>query len=130
MASDYIKVEEYFKSKIDWKIYNFLLDRVTEYEDIGIPNICVEVMYRYDIYDDNKGTTEYHWLYKWYMDENDYVNTNLNHLKTQYEKYGLYYSIIIYEDNVKSIINTLCDKVSGKLKIIERDDCSFVGVPI
>ena len=56
--------------------------------------------------------------------------TFLNHIKTQYEKYGLYYSIIIYDDNVESIINKLCDKVSGKLKIIERDDCSFVGVPI
>lgn len=87
--------EQLFKDKVDWKFYNFIKDRIIEYEDNGsLVEIRISVRGKSDI--------SYRTVYKYITNDTDrflnvFGKANLDFFKIQFDKYGLYYEVDIFE---------------------------------
>ena len=89
--------ENFFKDKIDWKFYNYLHDKFTQFSDIGKYTLRIEVLIKkapaiYDsIYDDN--APEHPPIYP---------EVGFSLAKQYYEKNKqLYYNIVAYRTDIK-----------------------------
>ena len=125
--------EHLFKDKIDWKFYNFVKDRAIEYEDNGgLVEIRISVRGKSDI--------SYRSVYKYITNEKDdflnvFSQSNLEFFRTQYDKYGLYYEVDIFEKpedrqiGIKSADDTdgFIDKMRDRCIIV--DDFPIVLQP-
>ena len=89
--------KEFFNDKIDWKFFNFLLDKATEFED---KDLSFEI--RIGMFLNNKLYTIY-----FYLSDNEpfFNNMKLGDAIEAYEKIGLSYTIYIYNGSLKDPIN-------------------------
>ena len=93
------KIESFFKDKIDWKFYNFLVDRLTKYEDETGIKVLVSVCV-----DKSADFGDGHIIYDPYkLEIGDGVSAymdvdNINWYVIAYNKNGLFYLVNIYHD--------------------------------
>ena len=88
---------EFFADKIDWKFFNFLMDRTTKYQDIGC-SVKVSVL----IKNGNSVNSEYTKVFCYYSSSNQsvyfdefYDDKELKVVIPRYEKRGLFYGVSI-----------------------------------
>ena len=111
--------KEFFHNKINWKIYNRILDICTELDDNSIDyNISVQVCQRTRKINDRLSDRRFHTIYQYddYPVHDDY---EAYAFEDYYKQMGLFYTIEFYETyDWHSII----DKISKSKDIILIDD--------
>ena len=113
--------EAYLKSLINWKSFNFILDRVTSLEDNSID-------FRINIslgnFNDNLHVYEYTFDNgdMWFYDDED--NDTYYDIK-KYANTGLLYRIYLFNSG-SNLINNLISKLSGRFKIVYKDNKNLV----
>jgi len=116
--------EQLFKDKVDWKFYNFVKDRVIEYEDNGgLVEIRISVRGKSDI--------AYRSIYKYETNIQDrflnvYGQVNLEFFKEQCGRYGLYYEVDIFENQKDKEISIKSDVYTNAFIDKMRDRCIIV----
>jgi len=111
-------VEELLKDKINWKFFNFLLDKLTKFEDSGY-----ETEMYISLYVPKFKTHRKVMIYK--NGEYEYFDTSLLR-SNNLEKYGLFYSVYIKSNvenewpitNYEETIKTVSKIVSRKLNLL------------
>ena len=89
-----IQVRDYFKDKIDWKLYNFILDKITKYEDMGIN--CAVYVYIPGL-KENKVYTNPQKVYSYSNGHGGFEtpSKSLRKLISYYENRGICYSALV-----------------------------------
>ena len=92
-----LTVAKYFKDKINWKVYNRILDICTVLDDNDVSfNICIQV--RQGVF-----RPKYHTLYDCgeFVGNDDDNNYDVYAYELYYKDYGLFYTLMIYNSNGK-----------------------------
>ncbi len=113
-----LNIESFFKDKIDWKFYNYLIDRFTDYEDLGyVMLIDISVTLNSDdqlIYNSDKRYCSYSLSY-------------MNLVIKSYNTHGLFYNCYIYDKTDyhfadRKIAQLFKDKIENKCKYLKGSE--------
>lgn len=113
-------LKDYFQPRIDWKYYNYLIDKGTEFEDKGyivIVKICIKSDSYYDDFFNNvKGF-------------NDNISrAALSDYKRFYKKNGLYYVVNMYLNEQDAYTETLSLNLSYEYVEKIKNNTSYCNI--
>ena len=123
MLSDYLpKLIDLFKDKVDWKFFNYIIDRSFEFSD------KYDVTFRFYICVNDGRFSKFFIYFPDLEDNGDFiVDDSMEEYIDNYKKSGIYYKIVAYSDGThynRKVMDEYYEKIKNKC-IDSRTDFSI-----